>query len=215
LKNKFPYTAGLDVGYYPDYSALALIEKAVVQPPLDAPPGTRPRLEYRLIDLYRFPEERTPYNEVREYLKAYFSEPPLRGATRLVIEANGIGNDSYQVLNQKGYRNLIGDVRGLFAHGGQHTNYENGIWKVPRRDLVHGFRVGHEDRAIKIAHDLPFLDIFLEELAAYQMKVNQLTGHDSYANNPRLTDHDDLVDAACAAFWGGRKRFGSREVRFY
>ena len=75
--------------------------------------------------------------------------------------------------------------------------------------------MGHEDRKIKIVHDLPFLDTFLEELAAYQLNLNRLTGHDSYANNPRLTDHDDLVDAACGAYWGIRKRFGTRTVRFY
>ena len=63
-------------------------------------------------------------------------------------------------------------------------NREGGIYRVPKRDLIHPLRVRFEEKSIKMPRGLSHLEVLTEELAGYEMKVNQRTGHDSYSQRP-------------------------------
>ena len=79
--------------------------------------------------------------------------------------------------------------------------------------LIHPLRVRFEAKSIKIPASLPHLDFLTEEMAGYEMKVNQKTGYDSYSNDPRETPHDDLVLATALAYWSMSNKFGQRALR--
>jgi hypothetical protein len=93
------------------------------------------------------------------------------------------------------------------------VNREGGIYRVPKRDLIHPLRVRFEEKSIKMPRGLSHLEVLTEELAGYEMKVNQRTGHDSYSNDPRETPHDDLVLATSLAYWSMAHEFGQRALR--
>jgi hypothetical protein len=51
-------------------------------------------------------------------------------------------------------------------------------------------RFATEEKSIKLLAGLSHLEVLTKELAGYEMKVNQKTGHDAYSNDPRETPHD-------------------------
>jgi hypothetical protein len=89
----------------------------------------------------------------------------------------------------------VREVLPVLITAGDMVNRERGIYRVPKRDLIHPLRVRFEEKSLKIPHGLSHLEVLTEELAGYELKVNQRTGHDSYSNDPREAPHDDLVFA--------------------
>jgi hypothetical protein len=200
------YFAGLDIGQLSDYTALAIMERVYkYEDHLDI----ETQLEHRLVHLMRF-ELGTPYPEVVDRLKEFFSREPLAGRTRLTVDATGVGLAVFQDLKKAGLP--VREILPVLITAGQQVNKEGGIWRVPKRDLVHPLRVRFEEKSIKIPRGLTYLEALAEELAGYEMKVNQKTGHDSYSNDPREVPHDDLVLATALAYWSMSQRFGRRTL---
>ena len=205
-KGRIRYFAGLDIGQLSDYTALAIMERIYkYEDHLDV----ETELKHRLVHLERF-ELGTPYPEVVERLKEFFSRGPLAGRTRLAVDATGVGLAVFQDLKRA--RLPVREILPVLITAGQQVNEEGGIWRVPKRDLVHPLRVRFEEKTIKIPRGLTYLETLSEELAGYEMKVNQRTGHDSYANDPREVPHDDLVLATALAYWSMSQRFGRRTL---
>jgi hypothetical protein len=201
-KGRIRYFAGLDIGQLSDYTALAIMERVYkYEDHLDI----ETQLEHRLVHLMRF-ELGTPYPEVVDRLKQFFSREPLAGRTRLAVDATGVGLAVFQDLKKA--RLPVREIMPILITAGQQVNKEGRIWRVPKRDLVHPLRVRFEEKSIKIPRGLTYLEALAEELAGYEMKVNQRTGHDSYSNDPRETPHDDLVLATALAYWSMSQRFG-------
>jgi hypothetical protein len=206
-KGRLSYFAGLDIGQLSDYTALAIMERVYkYEEQLDI----NTQLEHRLIHLERF-ELGTPYPEVVEKLRAFFARKPLTGRTRLAVDATGVGLAVFQDLKKA--RLPVREILPVLITAGDKVNHEGGIYRVPKRDLIHPLRVRFEAKSIKIPASLPHLEVLTEELAGYEMKVNQRTGHDSYANDPRETPHDDLVLATALAYWSMGHKFGQRALR--
>ena len=205
-KGRIRYFAGLDIGQLSDYTALAIMERVYVnEDALDI----ETQVEHRLVHLDRF-ELGTPYPEVVGQLGAFFAREPLAGKTRLAVDATGVGLAVFQDLKKA--RLPVREILPVLITAGSQVNKEGGIWRVPKRDLVHPLRVRFEEKSIKIPRGLVHLEALTEELAGYEMKVNQKTGHDSYANDPRETPHDDLVLATALAYWSMSQRFGRRTL---
>jgi hypothetical protein len=206
-KGRIRYFAGLDIGQLSDYTALAIMERVYVnEDALDVETG----VEHRLVHLDRF-ELGTPYPEVVGQLKEFFAREPLVGRTRLAVDATGVGLAVFQDLKRA--RLPVREIMPVLITAGSQVNKEVGIWRVPKRDLVHPLRVRFEEKSVKIPRGLTYLEALSEELAGYEMKVNQKTGHDSYSNDPRETPHDDLVLATALAYWSMSQRFGRRTLQ--
>jgi hypothetical protein len=206
-KGRIRYFAGLDLGQLADYSALAIMERVYkYEDHLDI----ETQVEHRLVHLMRF-ELGTPYPEIVDWLGEFFSREPLAGRTRLAVDATGIGLAVFQDLKKA--RLPVREIKPVLITAGQQANKEGGIWRVPKRDLIHPLRVRFEEKSIKIPRGLTYLEALTEELSSYEMKVNQRTGHDSYANDPRETPHDDLVLATALAYWSMSNKFGRTRVQ--
>ena len=203
-KGRIRYFAGLDIGQLSDYTALAVMERVHLY---EDRLNVETRIEHRLVHLMRF-ELGTPYPEVVDRLGGFFSRDPLVGRTRLAVDATGVGLAVFQDL--KKVRLPVREIMPVLITAGSQVNKEGGIWRVPKRDLVHPLRVRFEEKSIKIPRGLAYLEALAEELSGYEMKVNQKTGHDSY--DPRETPHDDLVLATALAYWSMSQRFGRRTL---
>jgi hypothetical protein len=205
-KGRIRYFAGLDIGQLSDYTALAVMERVhLYETHLDV----ETQIEHRLVHLMRF-ELGTPYPEVVDRLGGFFSREPLIGKTRLAVDATGVGLAVFQDLKKA--RLPVRELLPVLITAGSQTNKESGIWRVPKRDLVHPLRVRFEEKSIKIPRGLSHLEALSEELLGYEMRVSQRTGHDSYSNDPRETPHDDLVLATALAYWSMSHRFGRRTL---
>lgn len=201
-KGRIRYFAGLDIGQLSDYTALAIMERVYLyEDRLDV----ETQAEHRLVHLDRF-ELGTPYPEVVDRLGEFFAREPLVGRTRLAVDATGVGLAVFQDLKRAHLP--VREIMPVLITAGSQVNKEGGIWRVPKRDLVHPLRVRFEEKSVKIPRGLTYLEVLSEELAGYEMKVNQKTGHDSYSNDPRETPHDDLVLATALAYWSMSQRFG-------
>jgi hypothetical protein len=205
-KGRIRYFAGLDIGQLADYTALCIMERVYkYEDHLDI----ETQVEHRLVHLDRF-ELGTPYPEVVDRLGEFFAREPLAGRTRLVVDSTGVGLAVFQDLKRA--RLPVREIMPVLITAGQQVNKEGGIWRVPKRALVHPLRVRFEEKSIKIPRGLTYLEALAEELAGYEMKVNQRTGHDSYSNYPRETPHDDLVLAVSLAYWSMSTKFGQRSL---
>jgi hypothetical protein len=206
-KGRISYFAGLDIGQLSDYTALAIMERVYAgEEHLDV----ETQVEHRLVHLMRF-ELGTPYPEVVDRLGEFFSREPLAGKTRLAVDATGVGLAVFQDLKRA--RLPVREIMPVLITAGSQVNKEGGIWRVPKRDLVHPLRVRFEEKSVKIPRGLTYLEALSEELSGYEMKVNQKTGHDSYSNDPRETPHDDLVLATALAYWSMSQKFGRRALQ--
>jgi hypothetical protein len=206
-KGRIRFYAGLDIGQLSDYTALAIMERVYInEDDLDI----ETQVEHRLVYLERL-ELGTPYPEVVDRLAEFFAREPLVGKTRLAVDATGVGLAVFQDLKRAWLP--VREIMPVLITAGQQVNKEGGIWRVPKRDLVHPLRVRFEEKSIKIPRGLEYLEALAEELGGYEMRVNQRTGHDSYSNDPRETPHDDLVLATALAYWSMSQRFGRTRLQ--
>jgi hypothetical protein len=76
---------------------------------------------------------------------------------------------------------------------------DNGVTRVPKRNLVSTVQVYLQSGRLKIAGKLPEADTLARELQNFQVKIND-NAHDSYGAWREGT-HDDLVLAVALALW--------------
>lgn len=178
------YVLGVDLGQVNDPTAVVVLEH-----PLEREPT------YDLRYAYRFPLG-TSYPDLAERIACHVNEPPLRGQTRVAIDATGVGPPVVDLLRPK----LRGNrCYAITITGGTSVGGEGSQLTVPKRDLVTTTQVLLQQRRLRIAPDIPDATTLIDELLAYRVTISE-SGHDSY--NPwRERDHDDLVLALCLAAW--------------
>lgn len=184
------YYVGLDLGQAQDFTAVAIAER------LDPPAGSRHAI-YHLRHLERFPL-RTSYPTVVARVDGMISVPPLKGASRLIVDATGVGAAVVDLLRDA----RLGPVAVTITGRDTATKDERGGWRVPKRDLVGVLQVLLQSGRLKIARDLPEAETLQRELLAFQVKISVSTAHDSYGSW-REGAHDDLVLATALACWYG------------
>jgi hypothetical protein len=91
-------------------------------------------------------------------------------------------------------------LRPIQITGGDSVTQENGLHRVPKRDLVSAAQVALQTERLKIASSLPDAPVLTRELQNFQVKISLDTAHDSYGAWREGT-HDDLVLAVCLALW--------------
>jgi hypothetical protein len=79
----------------------------------------------------------------------------------------------------------------------------HGSWRVPKRELVAITQVLIQTRRLKFADVLPERELIIKELQAFQVKIKEDTGFDSY--EARSGAHDDIVLSLAMGCWYGQK----------
>jgi hypothetical protein len=175
------YYIGCDLGQMCDYTAFTVVEKD----------GG----ELRLRHIER-PRLGTSYLEIVDGLKTLAESPRLEGRKTVMIDKTGVGGGVWDMVRDARIR---ADVKGVMITGGDKVTYENGVYRIPKRDLVSSLQIAFQNGRLKIANGLPHADAFLKELANYQVKIN-IHGNDQY--EPwRSSVHDDIIMSISMAVW--------------
>ena len=95
-------------------------------------------------------------------------------------------------------KQLNANLNPILIHGGDNTTQENGVWRVPKRELVGVTQVALQTGRLKIAAYLPETRLLSQELQNFQVEISQ-TGFDSYS--ARNGKNDDLVLSLAMALW--------------
>jgi hypothetical protein len=209
------FNIGLDLGQSNDYTALAIIETVklpVGEPHLDFKRMEHSvveqwiqdtRTEYHLRHLER-PELGTPYPAIVQHVCTLVEGAPLNGEGCLVIDHTGVGRPVVDLFRDADLRTKVIPVT---ITGGDSVTWENGGYRVPKRDLVTALQVLFQQQDFKIADGLPHMNTLIAELLNFKAKIS-LSGHDSYeaggsgaAGEWREGAHDDLVLAVALAVW--------------
>ncbi|MFN2578217.1 MAG: hypothetical protein ABR607_11060, partial [Pyrinomonadaceae bacterium] len=122
-------------------------------------------------------------------------EPLLSNTPRLAIDQTGVGNAVVDMFMQG---EINASLKPILIHGGDHAVQENGVWRVPKRELVGSTQVALQTGRLKIAADLPEVSILTQELQNFQVSISD-SGFDSY--EARTGKHDDLVLSLAMAVW--------------
>ncbi len=179
------FIMGLDLGKSQDHTAVALLEVH----------GEPPEANYHCRHLQRF-KLGTIYPHIVESVRELCRrEPLLSGKPTLAVDQTGVGSPVVDIFKQA---KLNADLQPILIHGGDHAVRENGVWRVPKRELVGSTQVALQTGRLKIASELPEVSILTQELQSFQVEISQ-SGFDSY--NARTGAHDDLVLALAMAVW--------------
>jgi hypothetical protein len=187
------FFVGLDLGQTSDYTALSVLE----QIGLDGESEGGKEITYHVSYLERV--RNIPYPKIVDKIRGLLGRPPLKGNAALVIDQTGVGAPVVDLFRQIGLNPI-----GVLIHGGDKVSNEDGIWRVPKRDLVGTLQVLFQAERLKIASKLPLASILQIELLNFKVKIDPVTAHDSYSAW-READHDDLVLSVALAAWLAEK----------
>ena len=175
---------GLDLGQASDSTAICILERGA---------AAAGRTTYQGRHLERVPLG-TPYPAIADQVATMLDSEALRGRTALVVDATGVGRPVLDMLEQRRLRPI-----GITITGGDSAHYEQGMHRVPKRDLIGTLQVLLQTERLKFAASLREVPVLIQELQNFRVKINPATAHDSYEH--RVGQHDDLVLACAVAAW--------------
>ena len=183
---------GVDLGQAQDYTAIAAVEAPGLE---DATAS----VEFQVRHLER---ERlgTSYPAVVSRITKLTRAVPK---THLVVDATGVGRPIVDLLHEEGLQPVAVSIT-----GGKIGSIKDGIFRVPKRDLVRTLHTLLARGRLKVAKRLPAGEAFRRELRAFERTISD-RGFDSYSGRG---EHDDLVIAVALAVWHGETRLRRREI---
>ena len=116
----------------------------------------------------------------------------LPGA-ELVVDATGVGRPVVDALRNAGLSPIAVTIT-----AGKAVTFEDGLWHVPKRELVRALVVMFEIDRLRIAAGLSYAAALKGELQAFTRKV---TGAGRSTYEATAGAHDDLVIAVALAVW--------------
>jgi hypothetical protein len=162
---------------------------------------TRPR-KYEVPHLDRW---RTPYPETVQRLVTLANTPPLDTAV-LVLDQTGVGRPVVDMVRSVLPGRVVWGVTITAGSGVTKGEHPRDV-RVAKKLLVSTGQVVLSTRRIKVARELELLDLTLNELTAYQMKITP--GLNESYENGRDAPNDDLVMALCMGLWAGENTPGT------
>ncbi len=210
------FCLSVDLGSEHDYTALALLERVEKlqdrnilsynsRPIMDEPVIVT--AELHLVHMERVPLK-TPYPTIVEKIGYIVNRPEFVDQIALIVDRTGVGIPVIQMMYQQGLAPI-----GITIHGGNSVTTSKDNYGVPKRDLVTALLSAYQMKRFKTKSPevMPIIKEFRDELAGFQMKINQHTGNDTYeAWLERI--HDDLVVAAAMGCWWMDKTHGTSTV---
>jgi len=187
---------GLDLGQSHDFTAIAVLERAVLQREFNhAVWAFRKEVQLQLRHLERVPIG-TPYPDVVRRVVEITRSPSLTGPVHLAVDNTGVGAAVMDLLRGAQPKAALLPVT---ITGGDTQNVSRGNHRVPKRDLVVGLQVLLQRGGLRIAAGLRDAPTLLTELMAMQVKVS--TAGNEQFGAWREGAHDDLVLAVALACW--------------
>ena len=211
MATKFFYL-GVDLGQSQDPTAVVLVEREMVVLP-ERDPAT---FEFKTDYVYHVMGTRrlklgTPYPEIVKQVVAIAGMLPGARQLTYVVDATGVGRPVVDLLRQ-----AVGDVAPIVPvvfTGGETVRYEDGFYRVPKKDLVHNVMVLLQTGKLRIAERSEDSRALVTELTNMRVKItaNENATYEAW----RQGQHDDLVFALSLACWRARrmerKPLGSRQ----
>ena len=203
---------GLDLGQSQDPTALSVVERAEVFPgAMDWVSYERPRAQrFRVLHLERLLLG-TPYPRAVERVRQVVGRSAREGKCTLVVDATGLGAPVVDMLR---IANLRCEIVPVLLTGGEGERCANGVWHVPKRDLITGLQLMLERRELGLPSRLPAARDLAKEIAGMGVTIGE-RGRVSYGRS-RGGEHDDLVIATALACWRARRQgrafYGTRSL---
>jgi hypothetical protein len=197
---------GLDLGQARDFSALAIIERSSTATTTDIS-GEKPNRAntkdevdgLHCIHLQRW-QLRTSYPAiVADVVRMINGLDPLLSPDYkpiLAIDATGVGAPVVDLFKRE---KINAELVPIQIVAGANVSEENGMIRVPKRDLVSVVQVGLQNRKLKIASGLDLAETLSRELQNFTVKITD-AANDVYGAWREGT-HDDLVLAVALAVW--------------
>lgn len=187
--NQKGYFVGLDLGQSQDFTAMSVVERRVEED------GVKLVCKH----LQRWPL-RTSYPSIVAEVVKIINNPILRPATSrmpvMAVDATGVGAPVVDLFRNE---RMDCDLKPVMITGGDKETFEEGTYRVPKRELVSKVQVSLQDESLKIVPDLPDAAVLSRELEKFQVKINE-HANDSYGAWREGT-HDDLVLALALSLW--------------
>lgn len=189
------FFAGLDLGSAHEFSAVAVLEKRYVRAP-----GAHVKQigHYAVRHLERFPPG-TPYARMTNRLREIFCDDAVAGGL-LVIDETVIGKPVLDTFRDAGIDAML---RRLTVTAGMKATFDEGLWLVPKKELVGVMQVLLQDRRLQVAPTLAEADVLVKELQSFRARPPVRESNDLL--DWREGAHDDLVLAVAIAAWEGER----------
>jgi hypothetical protein len=196
---------GLDLGQAQDFSALCVIEcTRTVTSQYNLPDWgdevktTTEVDQLHCIHLQRW-QLRTSYPaivaDVVEMINGLDAER-TKIKPILAVDATGVGAPVVDLFKRE---RINAQLLPIQIIGGSNVSTENGMTRVPKRDLVSVVQVGLQNKKLKIAESLELAVTLSQELQNFKVKITD-AANDVYGAWREGT-HDDLVLAVALAVW--------------
>jgi hypothetical protein len=184
------FFVGLDLGQAQDFTALAVLERPLVEGSEES--------SYALRHLVRWPLG-TPYTTIVPAVARLVAAAPLCGSD-LVADQTGVGRALVDMLRAA----LVSRVVPVTITGGHAVSMTpDGSFHVPKKELVTSLQVLLQGRRLQIARSLPQARTLTRELQNFQVRIT------AAANETfgvwREGQHDDLVLAVALACWWAQR----------
>ncbi len=195
------YTFGLDLGKLADFTALTILHRT----------NTTDPSTYDAVQIERLPLKTrytTVVDTIKEGIELLMRERPIPDVT-LAIDYTGVG---VAVLDIFIKADLGIPIVPISIHGGFTVVHEDGVWRVPKADLVSILDVMIQNGRLKLSADSPNVADLRKELQSFRKTFTKL-GHATFGADERWREapHDDLVLAAAIACWAAEH---ARPVRW-
>ncbi len=206
MRQKRPaYFVGLDLGQAQDYSALAIVERS----------GDGKANYQFLCNYLKRWALRTSYPDIVAQTVEIMRTPELQSGPQrpmLMVDGTGCGGPVVDLFNRTSHQSYLEPI---LITGGAEINKANGVWRVPKRNLVSTVQVLLQSKRLKIAGKLPEAQTLTSELQNFRAKISD-AGHDSYGAGAdwRVGNNDDLVLALAMALWGATEVHVATTTRF-
>ncbi|NTU60725.1 MAG: hypothetical protein HGA95_00090 [Caldiserica bacterium] len=210
------YICGLDLGQRQDYTAFVVLEIISTKDDIRASVQKRRNGDGSITEIHnggsttkhivnldvreavRFTLG-TPYTEiVNTVLNAMAMLEPGRDDHKLVIDATNNTAVVDYLKQEHTTRRCRFEILPVSITAGGSVNYDNGMYKVPKIQLIQQTQLAFEQKILRFAQGMEYLDLLTGELENYQVTISD-TGSEIY--NARSREHDDLVLALALPVW--------------
>lgn len=187
--------SGLDLGQAKDFTALACVDRHPLPQPL---PKRRWRYEVRWL---KFWELGTDYVQIAADVARLFGTAQLAGSV-LVPDYTGVGRAVFDQLRASRVRARMVPV---LTTAGKLAHEQDGVWHVPKVELVSTLQVLLQAELVKIGTAVPHAERLKGELREFRVSITRARNE---VFGAEASQHDDLVFAVMLACWLGERDGG-------